>query len=98
MKIELTILQYKTLLKIMYCGEWVINSHKIKEDKVSKATENVEQTVFSYAEVAGLAKWILYDEDLKKYFPTADMENDLHSLVEKYDQMQKKRSKSNFDL
>lgn len=89
MNIELTKEQYKTLLTIMYCGEWIINSHKTSDDKTSKKTEDLEQIIFSFAKQAGLEKWIEYDKDLKKYFPTADMEDKLHSYIDNYNLRQR---------
>ena len=46
MNIELTKDQYLTLLKIMYCGEWVLNSYKTKEDKIYKERDELEQIIF----------------------------------------------------
>ncbi|MFD2914857.1 hypothetical protein [Psychroserpens luteus] len=90
MKIELTKEEYKTLLTIVYCGEWMLNSHKIKDDSTSKRTESLEQNIFSFAKDAGLEKWIEFDTEMKKYFPTADMEDDLHKFIDLYNLRQKK--------
>jgi len=49
MNMEITKEQYKTLLKLMYCGEWVLNSYKTGEDKVSQETDKFEQYIFSFA-------------------------------------------------
>jgi hypothetical protein len=83
--------QYKILLMMMYCGEWVINSHKIKKDKIQSETESLEQYIFSFAKEYGFDKFIEYDEDLKTFFPTADMEEKFHGFIDKYDlkQMEK---------
>lgn len=89
MKIELTEKQYKTLLVLTYCGEWMLNSFKTNTDKVSKETDNLEQVVFSYAKNAGLENWIEYDEKLKMYLPTANMEEELQECIDKYNQRQK---------
>ena len=91
MKIELTKEQYKTLLTVMYCGEWMLNSHKTTDDKISKNTENLEQLIFSFAKEAGLEKWIEFDDKFKKYFPTADMEDDIHINIDKYNKRQKQQ-------
>lgn len=47
MNIELTKDQYTTLLKLMYCGEWILNSYKTREDKVYPETDKFEQFIFS---------------------------------------------------
>jgi hypothetical protein len=52
MKIELNRNQYKTLLTIMYCGEWVLNSHKTDAVKISKETDNLEQLISPFAKEA----------------------------------------------
>ncbi|APQ17460.1 hypothetical protein [Maribacter hydrothermalis] len=82
MKIELTKKQYKTLLTIMYCGEWMLNSYKDNDDDISKETDDIEQIMYSFAKDSGLEKWIEYDSEMRKYFPTADMEDELHKFID----------------
>ncbi len=91
MKIELNKNQYKTLLTVMYCGEWVLNCHKIKDDKLSKETDDLEQLIFAFAKEDGLEKWIEYDDEMEKYFPTADMEDKIHVHIDKYNNKQKRK-------
>lgn len=54
----------------MYCGEWVVNSHKKTEDKLFKATDDLEQLVFSFAKENGLEEWITFDDSTKNIFQT----------------------------
>jgi len=89
MNIEISKEQYETLLKLMYCGEWVLNSYKTKEDKVYKETDKFEQFIFSFAEEFKLGKWLEYDEGAKKYFPTASMEETFHKYIDKYNMRQR---------
>ncbi|QCE41725.1 hypothetical protein [Psychroserpens sp. NJDZ02] len=84
MTIELTKEEYKTLLTLTFCGEWMINSHKTEVDRISKKTETLEQKLFAFAKDAGLKKWIEYDLEMEQYFPTADMENELHTFIDQY--------------
>lgn len=90
MKIELNKKQYKTLLTVMYCGEWVLNSHKTGNDKLSKETVDLEQLIFSFAKEAGLGDWIEYYADMEKYYPTAEMEAKNHGYITKYNIRQKR--------
>jgi hypothetical protein len=90
MNIELTKKQYQTLLTMLYCGEWVLNSYKTREDQVYKQTDEIEQYVFSLAKKYGFEKWIEYDKGLNKYFPTALMESDFHKFIDKYNKRQTK--------
>lgn len=89
MSIDLTKEQFETLLKIMYCGEWVLNSYKTKEDKVSIETDKFEQYIFSFAKEYKLGKWIIYDDEFKRFFTTASMEDTFHKYIDKYNQKQR---------
>lgn len=86
LKIELSKKQYKTLLLTMYCGEWMLNCHKIKRDKLHLDTEDLEQEIFSFAKEAGVEKWIEYDEKMKMFFPTAEMEEKFHVYIDKFEE------------
>lgn len=68
MKIELTKNQYKTLLTLRYCGEWVVNSHKTSVENLSEATDDLEKLVFTFAKENGLEKCIEYNESMKMFF------------------------------
>jgi hypothetical protein len=67
-----------------------LNSHKVKEDKFSQESDNLEQLIFSFAKESGLEKWIEYDKDMDKYVPTADMEDEFHIHIDKYNLKTKK--------
>jgi hypothetical protein len=67
MNIELSKEQYKTLLKMLYCGEWMLNSYKIKEDKIYEETSELEQHIFSFAKENGLENWVEFDKVLVPY-------------------------------
>jgi len=90
MNMEMTKEQYKTLLKLMYCGEWVLNSYKTGEDKVYQETDKFEQYIFSFAKEFKLEKWIEYDESGKKYFPTISMEEAFHKYIDTYNNRHRK--------
>ena len=91
MKIELTKEEYKTLLIITYCGEWMLNSHKTKDDSISKKSDDLEQKIFPFAKEAGLEKWIEFDTEMEKYLPTANMEDELHKFIDIYNLRQEKK-------
>jgi hypothetical protein len=88
MEIPFTKEQYKTLLQLLYFGEWVANSYKAKEDKLYKESDRLEQHIFSYASKFGLDNLIEYDESLKKFVPTLSMEEKFHPLIDKYNRRQ----------
>jgi Holliday junction resolvase len=74
----------------MYCGEWVLNSYKTKEDKIYKESDELEQVIFSYAKEFKLEKWIEYDESSQKYFPTILMEETGSKFPDKYKEKQRR--------
>ena len=88
MDISFTKNQYQTLLQLLYLGEWVADSSKIKEDKLYKESDTLEQHIFSFASHFGLEDWIEYDQQLKKYVPTLTMEEKFHPLIDKYNRRQ----------
>jgi hypothetical protein len=88
MEIPFTKDQFKTLIQLLYFGEWVANSYKTKEDKLYKESDSLEQHIFSYASKFGLDNLIEYDQSLKKYVPTLSMEEMFHPLIDKYNQRQ----------
>lgn len=81
MEIKLTEEQYKTLVEMLYLGEWMINACRSPNERIEKY-EDLEQHLYSFAKAAGLECWIEYDEELKQYFPTKEFE--LQSEVEEY--------------
>jgi hypothetical protein len=88
MEIPFTKDQYKTLLQLLYFGEWVANSHKTKEDKLYKESDSLEQHIFSFASKFGIDDLIEYDDSLKKYVPSLKMEEKFHPLIDKYNRRQ----------
>jgi 5'-deoxynucleotidase YfbR-like HD superfamily hydrolase len=88
MEIKFTNEQYKTLLQLLYFGEWVANSYKTKEDKLYKESDALEQYIFSFASKFGLDNLIEYDDSIKKFVPTITMEEKFHPLIDKYNRRQ----------
>jgi hypothetical protein len=88
MEINFTKNQFQTLLQLLYLGEWVANSYKIKEDKLYKECDSLEQHIFSFAAQFGLENLIEYDHSLKKFVPALTMEEKFHPLIDKYNRRQ----------
>lgn len=82
MTLELTPEQYKTLCKLVFYGEWMINSHR--ESPVEEFT-SLEQSIYSKAKEAELENWVEYDEQFKQFLPTRDMEEELMPAIMEYD-------------
>lgn len=81
MKIEISKGKYKILLQILEMADWVLTAHKTDEEKRHKPYWKLEQKIFSLAEVMGYSSFIVYDKELKQYFPTRKYE-DTHSAMD----------------
>ena len=81
MKIELTDEQYKTLIEMVYLGEWMINACR-HPDEVIKKYQDLEQHLYSFAKAGGMERYVEYDEESKQFYPSQEFE--LRSDVEKY--------------
>lgn len=67
--------QYENLMKLVYLGNWMINSIKVADEHVAKFND-IEQQIFSQAEAAGCGGFVEYDKNFKKYFPAQALEED----------------------
>ncbi|MBI5216004.1 MAG: hypothetical protein HY960_09630 [Ignavibacteriae bacterium] len=76
--------QYKALLKTVFLGEWLVNSHAATDEEMEQDVEDIEQQVYSYAALAGQTKWIEFDESLLSFFPTFDMDTELRDFIDEY--------------
>jgi len=53
MKIEISKGEYKILLHVLEMADWVLTSHKSKDEKRHKPYRKFEQKIFSLADVMG---------------------------------------------
>ncbi|MFI5346600.1 MAG: hypothetical protein ACHQ51_09525 [Elusimicrobiota bacterium] len=83
-QITLTKDQYRTLVEMVNCGEWMINATRVNR---IKKYEKLEQYIYSFTKQAGLEDCIDYDDEFKMYFPLKDFEETtLLPLRDEYDQ------------
>lgn len=84
MKFELTESQYRTLVKVVYLGTWMVNATKTGED-IDQTFEDMEQLVFALSKEIDMSDWIEYDDKFEKYFPTRYLEDEVHQFIKEYD-------------
>ncbi|MCX5811916.1 MAG: hypothetical protein NT178_05145 [Proteobacteria bacterium] len=84
MKINFTKEQYKTLLKIVYMGNGIVNAVDESEDNEFTA---MEEYIFSFAKNVGLEHLVEYDETEKIYYPSEKLEEDeeIIEYIQSYD-------------
>jgi hypothetical protein len=85
MKINFTKKQYEDLMKLVYLGAWMINSHRT--DNIEERYEELEQYILSFSEEFGTEKYVEFDEDLRRFFTTREFEEDteIEQYKEEYD-------------
>jgi len=81
-KIELTDEEYKNLIRLVYLGHWMSNSHR--DDPITEL-DNVENTIYSYAEQFGCADMIDCDTKLNRFYPSFELETEMDVYIQEYD-------------
>lgn len=79
--------QFKSLMKVVYLGNWMANAHRTDDKK--KEYEGIENYIFSLAPQFGFDQYVHHEKsDGKHYYPTSDFEEgtDVHILHEAYDE------------
>ena len=78
-QISLTREQFRTLVEMVNCGEWMINAARVNR---IKKYDKLEQYIYSHAKEAGIDDCIGYDGELKIHFPTKEFEeNGVKDLI-----------------
>jgi len=75
MKIEISKGEYKILLHVLEMADWILTSHKSKDEKRHKPYRKFEQKIFSLADVMGYGSLIEYFKDHHEYMPTRKYED-----------------------
>ena len=85
MKINFTKRQYEDLMKLVYLGAWMINSHRT--DNIEDRYEELEQYILSFSEEFGAEKYVEFDEELNRFFTTREFEEEteIEQYKEEYD-------------
>ena len=84
-EIKFTKKQYEDLIKMVYLGDWMINS--VRFDNIIEKYNETEQHIYSFAKDAGLDKYIKFDSELNRFSPTSELEDDeeIDEYIEEYD-------------
>jgi hypothetical protein len=80
--IRMNLNQYRDLLRLVYLGDWMANA--IKESP-PYLFEEVEQHILSYAKEAGMDGLVVFDHESKKYYQTADFDQEMQEIIEDYE-------------
>ena len=83
MKITLTKEQYLDLIKIVYLGDWLVNSYRVRESDME--LEDIEQHIYSYGKEFGFENLLKENEGSGKIYPTGKFDDMLSQYFEEYD-------------
>ena len=81
MEISLSKKQYKSLIKLVYLGEWFVNSYRV-EHNMDKEMDDIAHHIYSYAKDFETEN--LLQKDINKIYPTGKLEEMLEHYIEEY--------------
>ncbi|MDH4201045.1 MAG: hypothetical protein OEV66_11805 [Spirochaetia bacterium] len=73
MEITISNKQYEKLVKLIYLGMWIVESHDSKDNN---DFIEIEQLIYSQIKNIPGSQMIQYDEVTKKYYPSIDFDKD----------------------
>jgi hypothetical protein len=88
MQVDFSKEEYRTLLEILEIADWVLFAHRTDEPEDRKKYRNFEQKIFRFAEELGFGNLITYDEEMGKYFPTRehDENSPVRPFIEEFEE------------
>lgn len=88
MKINITKKQYWDLLRATYMADWMANAICEADMKQDKGIKEIRNFVFSFAKDFGYEKYAEYDDYLKDYVATLDLDDEpeVRELIDRYDE------------
>jgi len=85
MEIKLSKEQYRSLIKVVYLGDWLANASKLYEQR-DKEIEDIAEYIYSHANEFEIRDLSSYDKESNKTFPAVKLEEMLHEkFVDEYD-------------
>lgn len=87
MKINITKKQYWNLLRATYMADWMANAICEGDMKKDKGIKDIRNYIFSFAKEFNREKYVLYDEGMKTYYATLDLDDEpqVRDFIERYD-------------
>src|SRR5258706_5037296 len=82
MDINFTQEQFKTLLKLIYMGHWMLTAHSNKPDKVM---DSLASHIYSFAKSAGVGNLVEHDPTDGLIYPSRQLEDLMTEAIHDYD-------------
>lgn len=74
--------QYKTLLKLSYLGNWMINSFQTDDNEDD--CDALESYIFSFADEVGLEQYVDTENGNQRSYPSSELEDELNIYIDRY--------------
>ncbi len=87
MKINFTKKQYKLLIEMLFAGNWLINSHRLWDERLDNYEQLVQHFLSFYKEF-NMGDYVEYDHKSNCYFHTRKFEEEFFSkkYIDDYDE------------
>jgi len=82
MNINITPDHFKTLVRLIYTGHWMLTAHKETPDEV---IDTVASHIYSFAKSAGVESLVEADADNGRFYPTRQFEDLMDEFLRDYD-------------
>ena len=82
MDINFTPQQFKTLLRLIYLGRWMLTAHSNKPDKV---IDSLASHIYSFAKSAGVDNLVELEREDGLIYPTREFEDRMTEPIRDYD-------------
>ncbi|MBK9107586.1 MAG: hypothetical protein IPM92_04180 [Saprospiraceae bacterium] len=74
--------QFKSLTRLVFLGKWMLESNHVDFEEKFKVEQDVEQIIFKNCD----ENVCEYSEEDAQFYPTITFEDEMHILIEYYDQ------------
>jgi hypothetical protein len=84
MKVELSVDQFRSLMELVYLGDWMVNGIRSPDSRVERY-QDLLQYLASLAGKFGLQGVVEFDEQLREFTSTREFEEAMEAYIREYD-------------
>jgi CRISPR/Cas system Type II protein with McrA/HNH and RuvC-like nuclease domain len=78
--------EYANLIKLVYAGDWLINSIRVPDEAIEKY-KRIEQSVYKAGLENGFSDLLEFSDDHNEIFPSAELEeSDVSDYIQEYNE------------
>ncbi len=84
MQIDFTADEYKTLVKLLFIGNFVINGNRNSPDEWDKEVEDLLEKIYSKCKEFNAGKLIVFIKELDKHFVKSPYELEFFDMIDEF--------------